>query len=412
MTSLMSRRSVYCSKFPNGRYSVSHFDDAEGNVRFKRTHHIWRGEKCAFCGASKAEYDRDDALEQHAYEFIHTTKPEEIFNMKFDVIIGNPPYQLGSNDERKNSRDIPMYHKFVDEAKKLKPRFLSMIIPSRWMATGLGLTDFRRTMLGDKHIRTLVDYPAAKEVFAGVEIKGGVCYFLWDRDNAGDCDVTTIRDNIAVGPTLRDLGEYDVFVRDSRAISILHKVLAKKESSITDILSVDKEFGWTSNFTGFHSEQKNGDVALHYGKSGKRLIGWIERDNITKSVHLIDKWKVMVPQAGSDGGAKIPDSVLSSSFLTVSPSVCTQTYLFFYVDTEKQAKNIQTYVQTRFLRFLVSLRKITQHATRSTYTFVPLQDFSEPWTDEKLYAKYGITAEEQAFIESMIRPMDLGGAGE
>jgi len=412
MTSLLTRRSVYCSKWPNGPYSITKFNNPEGNIRFKKTKHAWRGDKCAFCGAAKSEYDRDETLETHAYEFIHTTKPEGIFNMKFDVIIGNPPYQLGSNDDRATSRDKPIYNQFVEQAKKMNPRYLAMIIPSRWMASGLGLTEFRRVMLSDKHIRKLVDYPVAGDVFSGVEIKGGVCYFLWDRDNEGNCEVTNIRENNLVGPTSRHLGEFDVFVRDSRALGILHKAIANKETSITEILSVDKEFGWTSNFSGFNDKQSAGDIALYYNRKGKRLTGWINRTQVTKSAHLIDKWKVMVPQAGSDGGQKIPDPVLGTSFVVASPSVCTQTYLFFYVDSEAEANSINSYINTRFFRFLVSLRKITQHATRSTYTWVPQQKWDEPWTDEKLYAKYGITEDEIAFIESMIRPMELNGGNE
>ena len=277
MTSLLSRRGVYCSKYPNSIYSVARFDDAQGNIRFKRIQHRWKDSKCLFCGASQGKYDRDDALETHAYELIHMTKPEEIFKMKFDVIIGNPPYQLGADG---GTRDIPIYNKFVFQAKKLHPRFLVMIIPSRWMASGLGLSEFRRTMLEDRRIRKLVDYPVASEVFPGVEVKGGVCYFLWERDTEGDCAVTTVRGDDIVGPVNRTLGEYDIFVRDIRAVEILHKVLKFGEPSITEILSVDKEFGWTSNFDGFHKEQKPGDVPIYYIRKSKRSMGWIERSVI------------------------------------------------------------------------------------------------------------------------------------
>ena len=411
ITSLLSRRSVYCSKYPNSKYSVSRFDDAEGNIRFKKIKHTWRGKKCVFCGASKAEYDRDETLETHAHEFIHTTKPERIFNMRFDVIIGNPPYQLGSNDRRKNSRDMPIYNKFVEQAKKLQPRYLTMIIPSRWMASGLGLSEFRKTMLNDRHITELVDFEKMSDVFPGVDFEGGVCYFLWDRDNESPCFVTLHNGDETVGPNERELNEFDIFVRDIRALRILHKIQDFNEPSIIDMLSVDKEFGWTSNFNGYHADRRDGDVAIYYNHKGKRLTSWIAREDVIKSQHLIDTWKVMVPQAYGERGAK-PARILGPSFLTPSPSVCTQTYLFFYIDNEEYATNIQTYVTTRLLRFLVSLRKITQHATRSTYTWVPQQDFSEPWTDEKLYAKYGITEEEQTFIESMIRPMDLGNSND
>ncbi len=409
LTALLARRSLYCSKHAKGEHSIAKsFGSDDGNIWFKSQKHTWVESRCKYCGAGKKTLDRGESAETHAYAFIHTdnikTRIAEFFgeNMQFDVIIGNPPYQLASDG---GTRDIPIYNKFVEQAKKLEPRYLAMVIPSRWMASGLGLSEFRQTMLSDRHIRKLVDYPVAGEIFPGVEIKGGACYFLWDRDNEGNCDVTTVRGDDVVGPVSRNLGEYDVFVRDSRAVRILNKVLEFEEKSIAEILSVDKEFGWTSNFDGFHEKQKSGDIALHYNRKGKRLLGWIARKDVTKSTHLIDKWKVMVPQAGSDGGQKIPDPVLGSSFIVSSPSVCTQTYLFFYVDEERAAKSIESYVRTRFFRFLVSLRKITQHATRSTYTWVPQQAWTKTWTDELLYEKYGITKKEAAFIESMIRPM-------
>lgn len=401
ITSLLARRSLYCSKKADGKYSVAEsLDTSDGNIRFKRIKHTWESNRCKWCGASKAEYDRDLSLETHAYEFIHTPTPERIFNMKFDVVVGNPPYQLGSDG---GTRDIPIYHYFVEQAKKLRPRYTTMIIPSRWMASGLGLSEFRQTMLSDRHIRKLIDYPVANEVFPGVEIKGGVCYFLWDRDSAGDCDVTTIRGDDIVGPTKRVLSENDVFVRDSRSLAILRKILKVPSKSITDILAVDKEFGWTSNFSDFHTKEAKGDIPLFYITKGKRGKGWIKRKEVAKSQHLIDTWKVLIPQAGSDGGKRLPDPVLGTPAIVGSPSVCTQSFLFFYVKSEKSAKSVESYINTRFFRFLVSLRKITQHATRSTYTWVPQQTWDRIWTDEALYKQYGLSKEDINFIESRIK---------
>jgi site-specific DNA-methyltransferase (adenine-specific) len=404
LTALLSRRSVYCSKNANGKYSVCEaFHNPDGNIRFGRVEHVWKNGCCVYCGASKDAYDRGPELETHAYQFLHVDKPEELFNMKFDVIISNPPYQMGAAG---STRDIPIYNQFVDQAKKLKPRFLSMIIPSRWMASGLGLSEFRRTMLEDRRIRKLVDYERMDAVFPGVDFEGGVCFFLWDRDNEGDCDVTTISGDEVVGPVPRKLSEFDVFVRDIRALKILRKVLKAGEASITDILSVDKEFGWTSNFEGFHkNKQGPSDVALHYNRKGKRLIGWINRKDIGKSAHLIDTWKVMIPQAYGERGTR-PATVLGPSFIAESPSVCTQTYLFFHVESEKKARSLNSYLRTRFFRFLVSLRKITQHATRSTYTWVPQQTWDRNWTDEALQEKYNLTKDDVAFIESRIRPVE------
>lgn len=411
LTSLLARRSVYCSKQANGEHSIVRgFDGDAGNIWFERTRHTWVDGKCQYCGASQTTFERGEGLETHAYAFIHTdninARLTEIFgdHMQFDVIIGNPPYQLASDG---GTRDIPIYQRFVDQAKNLAPRFLVMVMPSRWMATGLGLRDFRESMLSDRHIRTLVDYERMDQVFPGVDFEGGACYFLWDREHEGLCAVTTISGDEIVGPVERSLSEFDILVRDSRSISVLKKVLARAEASITSILSADKEFGWTSNFTGFHAKQKSGDVAFHYNRSGKRLIGWIARKDVTKSRQFIDTWKVMVPAAYGERGAR-PAKILGPPFIASSPSVCTQTYLFFYVNNNIQAKSIASYLETRFFRFLVSLRKITQHATRSTYTWVPVQSWDRKWTDEMLYKKYGITKGEIAFIESMIRPMGKG----
>ncbi|MBE7461297.1 MAG: Eco57I restriction-modification methylase domain-containing protein [Zoogloeaceae bacterium] len=410
LTSLLARRSVYCSKHANGEHSVAKgFDSDAGNIWFERTEHTWANGKCAFCGASQATYDRSEGMETHAYAFIHTddikTRVAELFggNMRFDVIIGNPPYQLGSDG---GTRDVPIYQHFVEQAKKLEPHFLTMVIPSRWMASGLGLSEFRQTMLADRRMRELVDYPAANDVFPGVEVKAGVCYFLWDTAHNGDCNVTTSRGGEVVGPMARNLGEYDVFVRDGRAMSILRKVQKHAEPSINTILARDKEFGWTSNFDGFHEKKRAGDLPLYYIRTMKRDVGYIRRTEVTKSAHLIDKWKVLVPQA-YNGGDGVPHQIMGKPLIAPSPSVCTQSFLFFSVDSEKAAKSLQSYYTTRFFRFLVSLRKITQHATHSTYVWVPMQTWDRVWTDDILYEKYGITKQEQAYIESQVRVMNL-----
>jgi site-specific DNA-methyltransferase (adenine-specific) len=410
LTSLLARRSIYCSKNANGIHSIARtFQSNSGNVWFERVEHSWVSGKCSFCNASKSEYERSIELESYAYAFIHSDNlnltVEKMFGekMRFDVIIGNPPYQLGSDG---GTRDVPIYQKFVEQAKTLEPRFLSMVIPARWMAGGLGLSEFRQTMLADKRLKSLTDYPVSKEVFPSVEVKGGVCYFLWERDYEGDTFVTSIRDGAASGPYPRDLSEFDVLVRENQASIILRKILSHKEESITEMLSVDKEFGWTSNFEGFHAKQMKNDVPLHYGRQGKRLIGYINRSEINKSAHLVDKWKVMIPKAGSDGGQRLPDVVLGKPFIAPSPSVCTQTYIFFYTDTEKEAQSVESYLKTRLFRFLVSLRKITQDATKSTYTWVPKLTWDREWTDEALFAKYKLESEEILYIEKMIKGME------
>jgi site-specific DNA-methyltransferase (adenine-specific) len=305
LTSLLARRSVYCSKHAQGPHAIAKgFDSDAGNIWFERTDHNWENGRCAYCGASREGYERGEGLETHAYAFIHAddikVRIAELFggDMQFDVIIGNPPYQLGSDG---GTRDVPIYQRFVEQAKKLQPRFLAMVIPSRWMASGLGLSEFRQTMLGDRRMRELVDFPAANDVFPGVEVKAGVCYFLWDATYDGDCMVTTVRSGDVTGPIPRQLGEYDVFVRDARAVAILHKILNHGESPINTILARDKEFGWTSNFDGFHEKQRSGDLPLFYIRKMKRGVGYIARKAVSKSDHLIDTWKVLVPQAFNGG---------------------------------------------------------------------------------------------------------------
>ncbi|HOJ04071.1 MAG TPA: Eco57I restriction-modification methylase domain-containing protein [Bacteroidota bacterium] len=407
LTSLLARRSVYCSKHAKGKHSIAKgFASDAGNIWFERLEHTWIGGRCKYCGAGRSIFDRADGLETHAYAFIHTenirTRLAEIFggDMQFDVIIGNPPYQLASDG---GTRDIPIYNKFVEQARKLEPRYLLMVIPSRWMASGLGLSDFRKTMLEDKRISRLVDYERMDEVFPGVDFEGGVCYFLWDRDHAGKCEFTTVSAGEAIGLIARDLDEHDILVRDIRGLDILEKVRSANEPSIIEILSADKEFGWTSNFDGFHQSKKPTDIALYYSRGGKRLVGGIPRKHVTKSSNLIDTWKVMTPAAYGERGAR-PAMVLGPSFIAESPSVCTQTYLFFYVSSMNEAESLQSYLQTRFFRFLVSLRKITQHATRATYTWVPQQTWDRVWTDEALYKKYRLSKIEIAHIEASIRP--------
>ena len=410
LTSLLARRSVYCSKHANGEHSIAMgFTSDAGNIWFERMEHTWESGRCVYCGANQGSYDRGAGLETHAYAFIHAdnikARMAEFFgeDMQFDVIIGNPPYQLGSDG---GTRDVPIYQRFVEQAKMLQPRFLAMVIPSRWMASGLGLTEFRQTMLGDRRMRGLVDYPAANDVFPGVEIKAGVCYFLWDAAHDGDCMVTTVRGGDTVGPIPRKLCEYDVFVRDARSVAILHKILSRGDAPINSILARDKEFGWTSNFDGFHEKKRSGDVPLFFIRKMKRGVGYIARKEVTKSNQLIDTFKVLVPQA-FNGGDAIPHQIVGKPLITPSPSVCTQSFLFFNVDSHNAAKSLQSYYATRFFRFLVSLRKITQHATHSTYAWVPMQTWDRTWTDEDLYRKYDITAKEQAYIESQVRAMNL-----
>lgn len=402
LTALLSRRSVYCSKQANGLYSVcTAFHDADGNIRFRSTEHTWQNGRCRYCGASREVYDRDDTLESHAYEFIHTENPETIFpDMKFDVIIGNPPYQL--SDGGNGASASPLYHRFVRQAQKLKPRYLTMIIPSRWFGGGKGLDDFRREMLNDNHIRVLVDYENASDCFPGVDIAGGVCYFLWDRDNPGLCDVVNIRNNETMH-SVRALNEFDTFIRHDQAASIVRKVCAFGEPMMSNMVSSSKPFGLRT----FVRPQESGDILLRW-QNGE---GPYRRDEITVGRELIDKWKVITSYVGYDHagnpGKDGKRRVFSKIDILPPGTICTETYLVVgSFDTKQEAKNLVAYMKTLFFRFLIAQCMYSHHITKEAYRLVPIQDFSQSWTDEKLYAKYGITDEEIKFIESMVRLME------
>jgi len=439
LTALLSRRSLYCSKEANSPHSVTKaFDDESGNIWFERTEHEWIGAttfvdtadksgstfrkgtngKCKYCGAPQVVFDKDERFETHAYAFIHTDdiakRLNEIFGgeMQFDVVIGNPPYQM--TDAAGGGVDSSIYHLFVNMAKQLEPRYLSMVIPSRWMGgatRGVGdFNGFREKMLKDQHLRTLVDFPDPKEVFPGVTITGGVCYFLWDSSYFGDAKVITMREGEST-IAMRKMDEYDVFVRDNMAAQILRKVQSKGEASITEMLTADTPFGIASNFDGHRDKKLKGDVSLYYSRKGKRDISFIERDSINKNSHLIDKWKVLTP-SGYDGGQKIPYIVLGKPWICPPPSVSTQTFLAFFVESENEALCLESYYRTKFFRFLVSIRKITQNGFRSTYQFVPQQTWDKAWTDEDLYKKYKLNKEEADYIEYMIRPMVISNESD
>jgi site-specific DNA-methyltransferase (adenine-specific) len=416
LTSMLARRSLYCSKHAKGEHSiVRSFETNDGNIWFERTEHTWINGKCEYCGASKKMFDRAEGLESHAYAFIHTNDIEnltaELFGgeMQFDVIIGNPPYQIEADDSGQNI--VPIYNKFVENAKALSPRYLAMVIPSRWMAGGKGLDDFRARMLSDKSIRAIVDYPDAAEAFPGVDIKGGVCYFLWNRDNEGNCIVTTKRGDRTIGPTERRLDEFDVFVRDSRSLEILRRVLARSEPSFAELVSPRDPFGpaLSSNFSGYHSRKRPGDVRLHMNQAEKRGEIWVSPSIVTKNHNLIDAWKVLMPKAGpgNSGGHVIPDMVLSKPLIAAPGSVCTLSYLVVGpLRSKKACASVASYLRTRFVRFLVSLRKPSQDAPRGVYTWVPQQKWDREWTDADLFAEYEITADEQAYMGEIIRPMN------
>lgn len=410
LTSLLSRRSVYCSKSADGKYSVSHFDSPEGNIRYRALRHTWENGKCLYCGASQQVYDRGEASEQYAYQFIHTKNPEKLFNMKFDVIIGNPPYQLNVGVEKENYA-IAIYDKFVEQAKRLSPRFLSMIIPARWYAGGRGLDGFRDRMLKDNSIRILHDFPESIDCFPGVEIQGGVCFFLWDRDGKGYCKVFTHMKGEVIEGEPRPLLEKkcETFIRYNQSVSILRKVQEYTIETFDKYVSTQTPFGIITSYKGIPQKVHDSDLKMYISGNEKEFKGgsaFAPISKVTRGFEMISWHKVYISKAYG-GGMAFPHMIIGKPFYGEPNSICNQSYLVLGPFKDKhESLNVISYIKTRFFRFMVLQRKNAQDAMKAVYQFVPLQDFSHPWTDEMLYKKYNLTKEEIAFIESMIRPME------
>jgi site-specific DNA-methyltransferase (adenine-specific) len=411
VTSLLARRSVYCSRHATGKHSIAKsFASDDGNIWFQSTKHTWAEDRCKFCGAGRSIFDRSEGLETHAYAFIHTENPRaklaKIFggDMQFDVIIGNPPYQMTGGAG--GSSDSSIYHLFVEQALKLDPRFLSMVIPSRWLAGGRGMHEFRNSMLTGKHISHLVDYTKMSTAFPGVDFEGGVGYFLWEKNYQGDCKYTLVLGNEEQPSVDRKLDEFDIFVRDERAVTILKRVQQQEELSMAELVSGDTPFGLATNFDDFAEKSFKGAIKLHVSVNQKRSVGWVKDSRVTKNRHLIPVWKLFLPKAYGERGA-IPANVLGPGIVAGPGSVCTQTYVVAGpFSSEAEAVSCSAYLRTRFARFLISLRKITQDLPRATYSWLPQQEWDRKWTDADLYKKYKLTKKEIAFIEKMIRPMD------
>jgi site-specific DNA-methyltransferase (adenine-specific) len=407
LTSMLARRSVYCSKHAKGKHSIAKsFASDDGNIWFERLDHTWLDSNCTYCGAPRAIFDREEGLETHAYAFIHTrnvkTRLTDLFggDMQFDVIIGNPPYQLDDGGHGRSAS--PIYQLFVEQAKRLDPRYLTMVIPSRWLGGGKGLGDFRATMLADDRIRKLVDYENAQEAFPGVDFAGGVCYFLWDRDARGACEVTNIAGDSHVVAERR-LNEFPAFVRHSAAVPIIRKVTANNERRMSDQVSSRKPFGLATDAR----PEKTGDVILRWEKGE----GPYPRKKIDVGAELIEKWKVITSYVGHDHagnpGKDGRRKVLSRMDILPPGTICTETYLVIgSYETRKEAANLVAYMRTRFFRFLVAQFMYSHHLTKSAYDFVPVLDMTVEWTDAKLAKRYGLTDEEVAFIASKIRPYD------
>lgn len=405
LTSHLSRRSLYCSKTANGNYSVVHFDTIDGNIRFKNIQHRWQNGKCVFCGAAESEYGharRGDDLETHAYEMIHTTKPEEIFKMKFDVIIGNPPYQLSDGGNGKSAK--PIYQHFVNQAKKMNPRYLSMIIPSRWFTGGKGLVDFRQSMLSDKRIRKLVDYENFKDVFPGVDLAGGACYFLWDRDHEGACEVVNMSSDKS-NSSIRYLDEFETFIRQNLAVEIVKKVNSKNAQFLNEKVSSRKPFGIPTNY----EPKKNGVPCWFIQKIG---LQYANPNDVDNSRGYLGKWKLLAPKAPIAGQTDFTKPVGfyydGNTRIAQPGECCTESWIVLGAfDSQKEVLSYRSYIFTKIVRFLLLQTVVSQDVTKKNFCFVPdLGKYEGEYTDKELKELWSITDEEWDYIDSRITEVE------
>ena len=365
----------------------------------------------------KIDYAKIASLLRQNKPFDSITMNDEIAEgeetVKFDVVVGNPPYQVSDGGAQASAR--PIYHNFVDISKKVEPSFMTLIMPTRWYAGGKGLDEFRNDMLNDTSITELHDFLHPEEVFPDTNNRGGVCYLLWDyQHDKTDSSVRIVshEGNGVVNTSTRKLRykNFDIFIRNSAAISIVDKVIVdEKVDTMENHISPRRPFGVDGNFIETADFQKTGvgmtDPVKCYGKA--KTVGYVERSKIPSHIEWIDKWKVFMPYANNIGTELNDDN--QNTFVVAPNSICTETFLIAGMDMdldEISATHLSNYLRTRFARFLLSVAKISQHGTSKTYRFVPVQDFSKAWTDAELYAKYGLTAEEIAFIESSIKPME------
>lgn len=405
----MTRRSVYVSRDATSEHAVVPFEDSNGNLPFVPAEHAYptnrEGEAsgpCRLCGAPIG-IERGPTRENHAYAFIHSAYPtEEIKDMQFDVIVGNPPYQLSVDG---TTRTLPVYQYFVDRALELDPKYVAMITPSRWFTGGLGLDEFRDRMLADRRLRTIVDNPKLFDCFPGVEIKGGVSYFLWDRDYDGDCEFSTRIDGVITSTSTRDLRNGDgVLIRDNQAADIVERVRNQSDRFISELVQPRLAFSdqFRTNFRGAPAPHGAAVIPIIFNSG----VGYVAPSDLDRGEELLGKWKVLVPMAG-DGHGREVSYVLGEPIALAPGSVCTETYFVVGAfDSADETENYAHYLTTKFARFLVLQRKVTQHVTPDRFRFVPLLDMTSRWTDADLYGYFGLTEDQAAYIEATIHPRE------
>lgn len=403
LTALIARRTLYCSKDPTRPESAVQMSRSEGNIWQSRVPHTFDGKNtCVECAAPSSI---DLGAENYAYGFIHHSGRQsitEMMSMDFDVILGNPPYQMNDGGGVGSSA-VPLYNRFIDAAIALNPQYLLFIVPARWYAGGKGLDDFRARMLADRRMRHLIDIPNSSEVFPQIELKGGLSVILWDRSHNGTCDVETMQAGVRSPAVARRLDEFDVFVRHETAATILRKVrrIAKQHGwgALSESVHPRRPFGLDANTKELASKPKSGLVKVY----ANQMVGYLPKSKVTRAENLIDSYKVIIPKAGGGTGV-FPDVVIGRPLIAEPGSVCSETYLLVnaFDDTES-AERLRNYLRARLPRFLVSLRKPTHNTSADNFAFVPSVPLDEEWTDDRLAEVFGLTDEEQAYIGQTVR---------
>jgi len=401
LTGLLSRRTLYCSKIANGKYSLANkFNNSDGNILFRRVDHTWVNQKCIYCSASHNIHDRGEELETHAYEFIHTDNAEDIFKMKFDVIVGNPPYQLTDGGGGRSAS--PIYQNFIEQAIKLKPRYLTMIIPARWYAGGKGLDEFRQMMLNNQHIRKLVDFQNSTDIFPGVDIAGGVCYFLWDRDNIGECEITNNnKDNIIKSE--RKLNEFDIFIRNDQSLSIVRKVIEKNKGKklLSESVSSRQPFGISSTYP----PKPRGIPCWFTQKQGMQ---YVNKSDVHDTHIILSKWKLLVAKAPIAGQTDFSKAIGFYSYTNTKIAkpgeLCSESWLVVCAkDTEREIKFFRSYLFTKTVRFLLLQAVVSQNTSRKNFCFIPdLVKYDKEYTDKYLWDLWEINSKEGKYISEKI----------